>query len=183
MDPSLIVWYLVQGTFWVRPATPPSPPREGGRVLAQSGASDPLGLGFDAHFMLARLKATFGSLKELTLPDGTPPVEGIAPGWNDQERHASRQRLAGAILEAPGPLKDKPQLQLPGRLMAATGQIMSPCYQQTVCSAEQPTGRGHDALPGDDCVHCPWITCVCAGGGSCSESFVSTSTLAPDRSP
>ena len=51
LDPSLIVWYLVQGTFWVRPATPPSPPREGGRVLAQSGASDPLGLGFDTHHL------------------------------------------------------------------------------------------------------------------------------------
>ena len=53
------------------------------------------------------------------------------------------------------PLKDKPQLQLPGRLMAATCQIMFSRYQQTVRSAEQPTVRCHDALPGADCVRCP----------------------------
>ena len=54
--------------------------------------------------MLTRLKATLGSLKELTLPDGTPRVEPIPPGYDDSDLAASRVRLQGAIARAPGPV-------------------------------------------------------------------------------
>ena len=66
--------------------------------------------------------------------------------------------------------------------MPATGQIMSPCYQQAVHSAAPPTDPCHDTLPGANRVRCLCIARVCAGGSSCSESVVGTTVFASGRS-
>ena len=81
------------------------------------------------------------------------------------------------------PLKDQQQLQLPTRLVPAASAIMFPCCRQTVCSAGPPTDRCHVTLPDADRVRCLWIARVCAGGGSCSESFVGATIFASGRTP
>ena len=80
-------------------------------------------------------------------------------------------------------LKDKPGLQHFSRPMPAARQIMSPHCSQAVSSADPPTDRCLEALSGAD--HCapPVDVRACAGGGSCSESFVDATIFAPDRTP
>ena len=80
-------------------------------------------------------------------------------------------------------LKDKPGLQLFGRLMIAASQITFSCCRQAVSSADPPADRCIEAQPGAD--HCvlPVDDCACAGGGSCSKSFVDATIFASDQAP
>ena len=56
-------------------------------------------------------------------------------------------------------------------------------YLQAVRSSKPPSDPCCDALPGADHVRCLWIARVCAGCGSCSESFVGTTIFASGRTP
>ena len=56
-------------------------------------------------------------------------------------------------------------------------------HLQLVRSANSPSDPCCDALPGAEHVRCLWIARVCAGGGSCSESFVGTTIFASGRTP
>ena len=80
-------------------------------------------------------------------------------------------------------LKITCELQEPGRLPPAAGQIKFPCCCQAVRSVEAPTGLCHDTLLVLIAMRCTWIGRVCAGGGSFSKSFAGTTICAFGRSP
>ena len=58
-----------------------------------------------------------------------------------------------------------------GRSESAAVQIMFLCGQQAVRGADSSGDRCHETLSGADHRALPWIACVCAEGGCCSEFF------------
>ena len=93
-------------------------------------------------------------------------------------------RLRNVVDDLPRELlKDKPGLQLFGRLMITASQITFPCCRQVVSSENPPADRCLEAQTGADHRALPVDGCVCAGGGSCSKSFVDATIFASVRAP